>query len=147
MLGAVVERILIRQVEGAPPLNAVIVALGLLVLLQSIAGMIWGNTPKSFPAAFSIRGFKVGGTTLLFAPNDLFIVLLVLGVAIVLGLTFRFTSIGLKMRAAAFQPEVARLLGVRVGRMLTLGWALAALVGLDRRRPGRPVGVRGTEHV
>jgi branched-chain amino acid transport system permease protein len=129
VLGAVVERVLIRRVEDAPPLNAVIVALGLLVLLQSAAGMIWGNTPKSYPAAFSIRGFTVNGTTLLFAPNDLFIVLLVLGVAIALALVFRFTPVGLKMRAAAFQPEVARLLGVRVGRMLTLGWALAALVG------------------
>jgi len=129
VMGAAVERILIRRVESAPPLNAVIVTLGLLVLLQSIAGMIWGNTPKSFPAAFSIRGYKVGSTTLLFAPNDLFIVLLVLGVALALALLFRYTSVGLKMRAAAFQPEVARLLGVRVGRMLTLGWALAALVG------------------
>jgi branched-chain amino acid transport system permease protein len=129
VMGAAVERILIRRVESAPPLNAVIVTLGLLVLLQSIAGMIWGNTPKSFPAAFSIQGYKVGSTTLLFAPNDLFIVLLVVGVAVGLAVLFRFTPIGLKMRAAAFQPEVARLLGVRVGRMLTLGWALAALVG------------------
>jgi branched-chain amino acid transport system permease protein len=128
-LGAVVERVLIRRVESAPPLNAVIVALGLLVLLQSIAGMIWGNTPKSFPAAFSIQGYKVGSTTLLFAPNDLFIVLLVLGIAVALAVLFRFTSVGLRMRAAAFQPEVARLLGVRVGRVLTLGWAMAALVG------------------
>ena len=129
VMGAAVERILIRRVESAPPLNAVIVTLGLLVLLQSIAGMIWGNTPKSFPAAFSIQGYKVGSTTLLFAPNDLFIVLLVLGVALALAVLFRYTSIGLRMRAAAFQPEVARLLGVRVGQMLTLGWALAAVVG------------------
>jgi branched-chain amino acid transport system permease protein len=129
VLGAVVERVLIRPVESAPPLNSIIVALGLLVILESVAGMIWGNIPKSYPAAFSIRGFKVSGTTLLFAPNDLFIVLLVLGVAVALALLFRYSSVGLKMRAAAFQPEVARLLGVRVGRMLTLGWALAAVVG------------------
>ncbi|MHB8491856.1 MAG: branched-chain amino acid ABC transporter permease [Solirubrobacteraceae bacterium] len=129
LLGAVVERILIRRVESAPPLNAVIVTLGLLITLQAVAGMIWGNTPRSFPAAFSIRGFKVGGTRLLFAPNDLFIVLLVLGVALALWLLFRGTTVGLRMRAAAFSPEVARLLGVRVGRMLTLGWAVAAAVG------------------
>jgi branched-chain amino acid transport system permease protein len=129
VLGAVVERLLIRPVESAPPLNAVIVALGLLVILEAVAGMIWGNIPKSYPAAFSIRGYRVGGTTLLFAPNDTFIVGLVLGVAVALALLFRYTSVGLKMRAAAFQPEVARLHGVRVGRMLTLGWALAALVG------------------
>lgn len=128
-LGAVVERLLMRRVESAPPLSAIIVTLGLLVLLQSVAGMIWGNTPKSFPAAFSIRGYKVGGTTLLFAPNDTFIVLLVIGVALALAVLFRYTSLGLRMRAAAFSPEVARLVGVRVGRMLTVGWALAALVG------------------
>ncbi len=129
VLGAVIERILIRPVESAPPLNAVIVALGLLILLQAVAGMIWGNTPRSFPAAFSIRGYDVGGTRLLFAPNDTFIVLVVIGVALALALLFRATPLGLRMRAAAFEPEVARLLGVRVGRMFTVGWALAALVG------------------
>jgi branched-chain amino acid transport system permease protein len=91
--------------------------------------MIWGNTPRSFPAAFSIQGYKVGGTRVLFSPNDTFIVLTVLAVALSLALLFRYTSLGLRMRAAAFAPEVARLLGVRVGRMFTLGWALAAMVG------------------
>ncbi|HEY1689482.1 MAG TPA: branched-chain amino acid ABC transporter permease [Solirubrobacteraceae bacterium] len=129
VLGVVVERVLVRRVESAPPLNAVIVTLGLLVLLEAAAGMIWGNTPRSFPAAFSIQGFKVGGTRLLFSPNDLFVVLVVLAVAGGLALLFRMTTLGLRMRAAAFAPEVARLQGVRVGRMFTIGWALAALVG------------------
>jgi len=128
-LGALVERLLMRRVEGAPPLNAVIVALGLLILLQAVAGMIWGNTPRSFPPAFSILGYEIGGTRVLFSPNDTFTVLVVAGVAGALALLFQRTAIGLKMRASAFQPEVARMLGVRVGRMFTLGWALAALVG------------------
>jgi branched-chain amino acid transport system permease protein len=127
--GAVVERVLIRPVEGGPPLNAVVLTLGLYTLLVAIAGMIWGNSPKSFPPAFSIRGYNVGGTTLLFAPNDTFTVLIVIAVALALALLFKRTTIGLQMRAAAFRPEVARLLGVRVGRMLTLGWALAAVAG------------------
>lgn len=129
VLGAIVERVLIRRVESAPPLNAVIVALGLLILLQAAAGMIWGNSPRAFPAAFSIRGYDIGSTRVLFAPNDTFIVLVVLGVAVGLGVLFRVTPLGLRMRAAAFEPEVARLLGVRVGQMFTVGWALAALVG------------------
>jgi branched-chain amino acid transport system permease protein len=129
VLGAVVERGLMRRVEGGPALNAVIVALGLLILLQALAGMIWGNTPRSFPPAFSIRGYDVGGTRVLFAPNDTFTVLAVVAVAAGLAALFRGTALGLKMRAAAFEPEVARMLGVRVGRMFTLGWALAALVG------------------
>jgi branched-chain amino acid transport system permease protein len=129
VLGALVERLLIRRVEGGPPLNAVIVALGLLILLEAVAGMVWGNTPRSFPPAFSIVGYDVGGTRVLFSPNDTFIVLVVIGVALALAAFFRGTAIGLKMRASAFSPEVARMLGVRVGHMLTLGWALAALVG------------------
>jgi len=129
VIGAVVERVIIRPVESKPPLNAVIVTFGLLILLEAIAGMIWGNTPRSFPAAFSLHGYTVGGTTLLFTPNDTFIVLVVIAVAAALAFLFRATSIGLRMRGAAFAPEVARLLGVRVGRMLTLGWALAAMVG------------------
>jgi branched-chain amino acid transport system permease protein len=129
VLGALVERLLVRRVEGGPPLNAVIVTLGLLILLQAGAGMIWGNTPRSFPPAYSIRGYDIGGTRVLFAPNDTFIVLVVLGVAVALRALFQGTRIGLQMRAAAFRPEIARLLGVRVGRMFTLGWALAALVG------------------
>jgi branched-chain amino acid transport system permease protein len=126
VLGALVERIVIRPVEGAPPLNAVIVTLGLLVLLQAAAGMIWGNDPHSFPPAFSIQGYKVGGHTLLFSPADLFTVVVV---ALLLGglvLLFRRTDLGLRMRASAFSPEVARLLGVRVGMMFTVGWALAS---------------------
>ncbi len=129
VLGAVVERVLIRPVEGGPPLNAVIVTLGLYSLLVAVAGMIWGNTPRAFPAAFSLRGYTVGGTTLLFTPNDTFIVLVVLFVAVLLAVLFRFTALGLQMRAAAFAPEVARLLGTRVGRMFTFGWALAAVAG------------------
>jgi branched-chain amino acid transport system permease protein len=129
VFGALVERVLIRRVENAPPLNAVILTLGLYTLLVAAAGMIWGNTPRSFPAAFSLQGYKVGGTRLLFTPNDTFTVLVVLAVAAGLGLLFRFTPLGLQMRAAAFAPEVARLLGVRVGRMLTVGWALAAMAG------------------
>lgn len=126
-LGAIVERVVIRPVEGAPPLNAVIVTLGLLVLLQAIAGMIWGGNPRSFPPAFSIRGYEIGDRTVLFSPQDLFAVLIVAAMVVALTLLFRRTDIGLRMRASAFEPEVARLLGVRVGNMFTLGWALATM--------------------
>jgi branched-chain amino acid transport system permease protein len=107
----------------------VILTLGLYTLLVAAAGMIWGNTPRSFPAAFSLRGYEVGGTRLLFTPNDTFIVLVVLAVAGLLALLFRATSLGLQLRASAFAPEVARLLGVRVKRMFTIGWALASVAG------------------
>jgi branched-chain amino acid transport system permease protein len=129
LLGAVVERTIIRPVEGAPPLNAVIVTLGLLVLLEAVAGMIWGGQPKSFPPAFSIKGYEIGGRGVLFSPFDLFTVLVVAALMLALVGLFRFTDLGLRMRAAALEPEVARLLGVRVGRMFTAGWALASMAG------------------
>jgi branched-chain amino acid transport system permease protein len=129
LLGAVAERLLIRPVENKPPLNAVIVTLGLLVFLQAVAGMIYGGTPRSFSPAFDIRGFQAGDRRLLFSPADLFTVLAVVAVMVALALLFRRSALGLRMRAAAFAPEVARLLGVRVARTLTVGWALAAAVG------------------
>lgn len=128
LLGGVVERVLIRPVESGNPLNAVIVALGLLVFLQALAPLIWGGGIRSYPPAFGRRAYQVGGYSTL-SPFDLFIIAAVAVVAVLLALLFRFTGLGLRMRAAAFEPEVARLLGVPVGRMLTLGWALAAIAG------------------
>jgi branched-chain amino acid transport system permease protein len=129
LLGAVVERLLVRPVENGPPLNAVIVTLGLLLALQSVAGMIWGNGVSSYPPEFSLTFDHLGHQLILFSPEYLYIVVAVLVVVIALYLLFQRSAVGLRMRAAAFNPEVARLLGVRVGRMLTLGWALAAGVG------------------
>src|SRR3954470_15336438 len=100
VLGALVERIVIRPIEGAPPLNAIIVTLGLLVLLQAFAGMVWGGNPKSFPPAFSIRGFQIGGHAVLFSPFDLFIVVVVGVLMALLVVLFRRTALGLQMRAA-----------------------------------------------
>jgi branched-chain amino acid transport system permease protein len=129
VLGALVERVLIRHVEGAPPLNAVVVTIGLFVLLVALAGMVWGGNPRPYPPAFGIRGYEVGGHRVLFSPNDLYIVIAVGIVVVALIVLFQRTSLGLRMRAAAFEPEVARLLGVRVTRMFTMGWGLAATAG------------------
>jgi branched-chain amino acid transport system permease protein len=129
VLGAVVERVLIRPVEGKAEINAVILTLGLFIVLHALASVVFGNRYRSFPAAFGIRGIEVGDMTIALTGFDIFTIVAVLVVMGLLVLLFRFTDLGLRMRAAAFNQEVARLLGVRVGRMLTLGWALAALVG------------------
>ena len=129
LLGAIVERVIIRPVEGGPELNAVIVALGLFVALQALIAVIFGSSFQSFPTPFGVRGFDVGGTTIAVTPTSLYIIGSVLVVMALLVALFRFTRVGLAMRASAFGQEVARLLGVKVGRMLTLGWALSAVVG------------------
>ncbi len=129
VLGAVVERLVVRPVENKPPLNAVIVTIGVLVLLEGLAGIIYGGQFRSFPPAFSLSGLKVGSTSLGVSRNDVFIAAAVLVVSLLLALMFRYTTVGLRLRATAFNATVARLLGVRIGRVLTLGWALAGLVG------------------
>jgi branched-chain amino acid transport system permease protein len=129
VIGAVVERVVIRPVEGGPELNAVIVTLGLFIAIQALISVLFGVNQRAFVAPFSTIGFKAGDFTLALSPNTLFTLGAVLLVMVGLIALFRFTRVGLAMRASAFGQEVARLLGVRVGRMLTLGWALAAVVG------------------
>src|SRR3954470_18295031 len=129
VLGAVVERLVVRPVEGGPELNAVIVTLGLFVAIQALIAIIFGSSFQSFPTPFGVRGFEVGGSTIALTPTSVYVIVAVLITMGLLVALFRFTRVGLAMRASAFGQEVARLLGVRVGRMLTLGWALAAVVG------------------
>ena len=129
VLGAVIERVVIRPVEGKADINAVILTLGLFIVLHSIASVVWGNRFQSFPAPFGVRGIEVGDSTIALTPTNIFTIFAVLVVMALLVALFRFTDVGLRMRAAAFNQEVSRLLGVRVGRMLTLGWALASVVG------------------
>ncbi|MEV4497711.1 branched-chain amino acid ABC transporter permease [Micromonospora arborensis] len=128
LLGALVDRVVMRHVDHASPLNPVIVALGLVLLIQAVLGMVYGNEFRPAEAPFSRSALTVGGVAVL-SPYDLF-VFATIGV-VVSGLAWLFarTPVGLRMRAAAFAPEVSRLLGVNVGGMLTLGWALASGVG------------------
>ncbi|MBC7592686.1 MAG: branched-chain amino acid ABC transporter permease [Kineosporiaceae bacterium] len=129
VLGAVIERVVIRPVEGKPEINAVILTLGLFVILNATAALIFGSRYRSFPAPFGLRGFQVGDMTVALTGFGIFTIVSVVIVMLLLVALFRYTDLGLMMRASAFNQEVARLLGVNVGRMLTLGWALAAVVG------------------
>jgi branched-chain amino acid transport system permease protein len=129
LLGAICQLTIIRPTMNKPPLNAVIVTIGLLVLLEGLAGIFFGGQYRSFPAAFSITGLKIGGTALGVSAFDVFVVAAVLVTTLVLAAAFRYTSAGLRMRAAAFNATIARLSGIRVARVLTVGWALAGLLG------------------
>lgn len=128
VLGAVVDIAVMRFVGHGSPLNAVIVALGVVLLIQAVLGMVYGNSFRPAPVPFSRTSFTVGGLALL-SPYDLFVFGAVALVVVALAVLFTRTAVGLRMRAAAFAPQVARLLGVNVGGMLTFGWSLAAAVG------------------
>jgi branched-chain amino acid transport system permease protein len=125
--GVVLERTLIRPVEQAPVLTVVMVTLGLAIALNGLIGWIWGAETRSFPGAFSTRPIHAGGIT--FSVQDAGFIAVTLGVVLALWLFFRFTKVGLGLRAAAAGGEASRLLGVRVGWMLALGWGIAAMLG------------------
>jgi branched-chain amino acid transport system permease protein len=129
VLGAAAELAVIRPALGKPELNAVIITIGLLILLEGLAGIFYGGQFRSFPAAFSVIGLRVGTTPLGVSRFDVFVALAVLAATLLLAAGFRYTSAGLRMRAAAFNATVARLSGIRVARVITVGWALAGLLG------------------
>jgi len=129
VLGAAAEMLVIKPTIGKPELNSVIVTIGLLVFLEGLAGIIYGQQYRSFPTAFSITGLKAGHTPLGISTSDVFVAVAVLVSTLILAVAFRYTTAGLRMRAAAFNATVARLSGIRVARVLTVGWALAGLLG------------------
>jgi len=123
--GMLIERVLIRPVENAPVLAAVVVTIGLLLIFNSVAGWIYTYTVQDFPSPFPDRPLFHA----LITTRDLGVIAVTLIMLLLLFLFFRFTSTGLAMRAAAQNPVSARLCGIRVGRMLAIGWGLAAAIG------------------
>ena len=125
--GITVERALIRPVENAPVLTIVIVTLGIALLLNGLMSIIWGGATREFHGPFSTRTLDVGGVPI--SVQDIGIVVVSFVLVALLALFFRYTKLGLALRAAAVNPESSRLVGVRVGWMLALGWGIAAVLG------------------
>jgi branched-chain amino acid transport system permease protein len=125
--GVLIERVIIRPVENAPILSIVIVTIGLLVIFNSMAGWIYSYVQKPFPSPFPKEPIKFG--EIVFGAHDLGQIGVTLVVLLCIFVFFRFTPLGLAMRAAAQNPVSSRLVGIRVGWMLALGWGLAAMFG------------------
>jgi branched-chain amino acid transport system permease protein len=127
--GAFIERTVIRPVEDKPELSVVVVTLGLFVFLNSIATWIWaqGELPKVFQTPFGFESVDLGVARV--TMHSIGILVVGLAIMALLYLLFNHTKLGLAMRATAHNPGASRLMGVNVGRMLTLGWALSAAVG------------------
>jgi branched-chain amino acid transport system permease protein len=123
--GMAIERVVIRPVENAPVLAAVVVTIGLALIFNSLAGWIYSYTVQDFQSPFPDR--PLFGA--LITTRDLGVIGVTLVMLFLLFAFFRFTATGLAMRAAAQNPASARLCGVRVGRMLAIGWGLAAAIG------------------
>jgi branched-chain amino acid transport system permease protein len=126
VLGVFVQSVILYPVRNEPFFSVVIVFIGLLVIFNSVAGWIFTYTVKTFPSPFPSRGW-FGGNYL--SPHEIGMMLVTLIVLALVFVFFRFTSLGLAMRAAAQNPVSSRLVGIRVGWMLALGAGLAGAIG------------------
>jgi branched-chain amino acid transport system permease protein len=125
--GLGIHRVLIRPVERGSVLTIVIVTIGLLLVLNGAATWIWSGEVKAVESPFGSRTIDVGGVAI--SVQDLGTIAVSIGTVLLLWLFFRFTKVGLALRASAINPEESRLVGVRVSWMLGLGWGLAAMLG------------------
>src|SRR5258708_28633436 len=125
VVGVIIERVILRPLHIAPVLWIVVVFIGLLAICNSVAGAIWSYLIKEYPSPFPKSSFGIAGVI---GPHQLGVVIVTLIVLGLLFVFFRYTPLGLAMRAAAQNPQMARLVGVRVDWMLALGWGLAASV-------------------
>jgi branched-chain amino acid transport system permease protein len=126
LLGVLIERLIVQPVENAPILSVVIVFIGLLVIFNSLAGWIFSYTIKPFPSPFPAAP-PFGNSYV--SSHELGSIAITLVVLAMIFVFFRFTPLGLAMRAAAQNPVSSRLVGIRVGWTLALGWGLAAAIG------------------
>jgi branched-chain amino acid transport system permease protein len=130
VIGGLTERLLVRGLYGKPEINPIVVMVGFLIVLEAVAAAIWSSTPRSIPSPFSSIHWQLGGKPFALSPFTVYEIVAALVVMGLVAALFRFTKLGLQLRAAALAPEVSRLLGVRVGRLLTLGWMLSTAVGV-----------------
>lgn len=126
--GIIVQQVVIRPLIGSPVLSAIIATLGLNIVLNSLAGLIWGHQTYTFPSPFTFAApFHLGGVAIPVAS----VVNIAVGLAIIAGMTLflRATWMGLGLRAASQNQTVARLMGVSITKSSAIAWGLGGLVG------------------
>jgi branched-chain amino acid transport system permease protein len=135
LIGAFIDRFFMRPIfkrvtSGPIVLIAPVVAtLGLLGIIQAIIGIVWGLNIQSIQTPVANDGFNVNGTVIAFSLFNAFVLGTVTLTMILLTLLFQKTNIGLALRASAYSPEIAKLSGIRVDAVRTLGWAIAGAAG------------------
>lgn len=128
-LGTVVQLLVMRPMKRMDTSGAIIATFGVLIALQAAAGMIWGGDTQAYPQPFPNSSLTLFGRDWPVSIYDLVVIATTIALVVALTILFTRTNLGLAMRATAFNPEVARLSGIRVGQTLTVGWALAGVVG------------------
>lgn len=129
ILGFIVHVLVMRPVRRADASGAIIATFGVLIALQSLAAMIWTAEPRAYPTPIEYAGLTIFGRVVPLTGYDVFVFVIMIVLVLILTILMTRTKLGLSMRASAFNPEVARLSGVRVSRMLAIGWIIAGMVG------------------
>jgi branched-chain amino acid transport system permease protein len=124
--GVAIERVVFKPLKNAPVLSHIAVFIALFAILNSSAGFVWDFTIKSFPSPFGTGPLFGNGVI---SSHDAGMIVVTVVLLVLLYTLFRFTRVGLVMRATAENPESARLVGIRVGWMIALGWGMAAAIG------------------
>jgi len=124
--GVAIERVVFKPLKNAPVLSHIVIFIALFAILNSSAGFIWDFTIKSFPTPFGTAPLFGNG---IISSHDTGMIAVTIVLLVLLFAFFRYTRIGLAMRATAANPESARLVGIRVGWMIALGWGMAAAIG------------------
>jgi branched-chain amino acid transport system permease protein len=134
VLSFYIEKMAYRPLRNAPRLVPLISAIGMSILLQTIAMIIWGRTPLNFPQLLPEQSLAIFGTGALVTVKELMIMLTALIVMVALLFLVKKTRFGRAIRATAENPQVAGLMGVNTARVIShtfiLGGALAALAGV-----------------
>jgi branched-chain amino acid transport system permease protein len=135
IIGGVIDRFFMRpifkRIKSGPivMIAPVVATLGLLGIIQAVIGFIWGLTNQSIQAPVSTDGFRVMGTVIAFSRYNLMVLIFVAVAMLLLTILFQKTDIGLALRASAYSPEIAKLSGIKVDSVRTLGWAIAGASG------------------
>lgn len=129
-IGYVIERFTIRPLAGRSPLSKVVVTIGWLLVLQTAAGLIWGQTAYHRPVQLaSVHGFTFPGTSVVVGWDEFTTIAVALGLAFGTAAVLRWTTFGTSMRAVADDPESARLWGINVNRVMAVSWVAGSSMG------------------
>jgi branched-chain amino acid transport system permease protein len=127
VIGALVERVLIRRFEGGDPDTAIVVTVGLLTLVTGLSAWIWSYDNQQFPSLFPDSSVNFLGAHVSVRSLGTFAVIVV--IMVLLQLLFSSTKFGLALRAVSINPKSSAYSGLPVGKLLMAGWGLAAALG------------------
>jgi branched-chain amino acid transport system permease protein len=129
-IGYVIERFTIRPLAGRSALSKVVVTIGWLLVLQTAAGLIWGQTAYHEPVQLApVHGFTFPGTSVVVGWDEFTTIAAALGLAFGTAAVLRWTTFGTSMRAVADDPDAARLWGIDVNRVMAVSWVAGSAMG------------------